>query len=137
MAAHTIRNNVITNTGGYTGTANAPAYAIYVEGNDASIHDNTISEVTAVGSGYGVGVSGTIYASRTIVSNNTISNISGTAGIWFQGGSNHIASGNRITKPGSYGIAFGGTGSYMDNLVVGATSTSYNGTGTAAGTTNY
>ncbi len=132
-----VRHNIITDTGGYTGSPNAAAYAIHTDYNDSSIHDNTITEVTGVGSGYGVGISSSTLASRTIVSNNTISDINGTAGIWFQGGSHHIASGNRITKPGNYGIAFGGTGSYMDNLVVGATSNSYNGSGTAAGTTNY
>ena len=132
-----IRNNLVTNTGGSTYIANSPAYGIYADGDDFSIHGNTVSGVTGVGSGYGVGISTDTSSDRSIVHNNTISNISSTAGIWFQGGTQHIANGNRITKPGSYGIAFGGTGSYMDNLVVGATSTSYNGTGTAAGTTNY
>lgn len=133
-----IRNNLVTNTGGSTAISNASAYGIYADGDDFSIYGNTVMGVAGVGSGYGVGISAAASADRSVVNNNTISSITPTAGIWFQGGTNHIASGNRITKPGSFGIAIGGTGSnYMDNLVSGATSSSYNGTGTAAGTTNY
>jgi len=126
-----IRHNLITNTGGvYAGTPNASATGIDISGGDTSVLDNTIIGVTGIGTGSGTGIKG---GHRSVVSNNTISNTS-TCGICLQSGNSQIVSSNRITQPGSYGIITNGT--YMDNIVVGATTASYSG-GTAAGSTNY
>lgn len=136
-----IRNNTIVRTGGFTGSANATAYGIEVEMADNMVIDNRIMGVTSVGTGYAMGITTDSSVSRTIVRGNLISSIespSGSeAGIWFQGGSANIATDNRITAPGNIGIAYGGTGTYMNNLVDGANGSDYNGTGTAAGSTNF
>lgn len=137
-----IRNNAVFSTGGSTYMPNSPAYGIFGYGDNINILNNTIIGVTSVGTGYAMGISTFLaFDGRNNASHNMISSIespSGVdAGIWFQNGDNNIASDNRITNPGGIGIAYGGTGPYMNNLVTGATSTDYNGTGTAVGTTNY
>lgn len=140
-----IRNNTVLNTGGATTAANVDAYGIFLDGDGISSFNNTIIDVTSVGTGRASGIATSGVADHCIVSNNTISNIASPSnfdsGIWFESGSlNNIASDNRITNPGSYGIGYNGggaTGVYMNNLVDDAGVSDYAGSGTAAGSTNY
>lgn len=140
----TIRNNFIIDTGGSTYiTPNMAGYGIYADGDDISIVNNVIDDVVSTGTGRASGIAGSTVADRIIAAGNVISNIDSPSnfdsGIWFDTPTtNHIAYNNRITNPGSYGIAFNGsaTGSYMNNLVENSAVGDY-ANGTAAGSTNY
>lgn len=136
-----VRNNVITSTGGATYAANAPAYGIFIFGDDTTIAQNIIVQVTSVGTGNAAAVAISDFTGgRNRAIGNMISNINSPsgadAGIWFLSGGNNIASDNLITLPGGIGIDFDGTGPYMGNLVQGSTSSDYSG-GSAQGSTNF
>jgi hypothetical protein len=139
-----IRNNFVIMTGGSTagasiGSYDVYAYGIFIEGSSNQVLNNMVTEVTAqgAGSGYGIMLSGpNIVAAYNRVSNIT-SPSGGSYGIIQNSGNDIIVSDNRLSSM-QYGIYFypGTTGSYMNNLVQGATAAAYTG-GTAAGTTNY
>lgn len=137
-----VSHNRVTNTGN-SSFASEFAYGICATGDHVRIFDNSISGVSATGSGDALGIGCTTGApTHAVVRNNMISDVSSPSGvlvvgIYFHGGSNNIATGNQISDI-DIGIDYAnaGTGTYMNNLVVNAGVSAYSG-GTAAGSTNY
>jgi hypothetical protein len=139
-----IHNNLIIATGGATGSSpDSTALGLFAGGPNTQVLNNTVSEVSGQGAGGATGIE--LYtASNSVAANNRISNITSPSGISYGVyvfvSNDIIISDNRLSSM-HYGIYFdSGTsissGTYMNNLVQGATVAAYTG-GTAAGTTNY
>ena len=141
-----VRNNRVTGVGGSTTAGgNNIAYGVEVDGYNSRIINNDVIDAITGGSGDAVG----IFASRcsySIIANNHITNLASHGGGSGWGirtdtcsniaiNDNHIAV-DTIYTATQNGIYFGvSSGTYMNNVVQGAT-TAYTG-GTAIGSTNY
>jgi hypothetical protein len=135
-----VRNNQVVATGGTTVYGvNARAYGVVVAGSGARVLNNDVTEVAAQGTSNAFGIFLNA-ANNSVVAGNRVGDLTSPSGnrlgIYLNASADLIASDNRL--PGvQYGILFdgGATGTYMNNVVRGAT-TPYQG-GTAAGATNY
>lgn len=124
------RNNLVS--GGSIGLS--------VAGRDAKVIDNEVSGIQSADGLSGSGIS-VAQASYIVISGNRVTSVAPTGagvgvGISLSSGDHHVVSDNRLTNV-ARGIQFsaGATGTYMNNLVVGA-GVPYSG-GTAAGATNF
>ena len=134
-----IRGNQIVKTGGSTASgANSPAFGIAIEGDGDHVIDNDIYETVGQGNLQGTAID--VDGSNAVIENNRISNsvLSTTVaslGISFDCCFNgELVLGNRISTM-TFGIYFGTTtGKYRDNLLAGVTFP-FNG-GTNAGNNN-
>ncbi len=121
-----------------TVAANAAYGVELVAAASSVVEENRITNTTSTGSGSVYGIHAFNLDDASAISANTISNASvavNSYGIFVDTDADVTVSDNRIARM-SNGIYFtGASGSYMNNLVRGAT-TPYTG-GTAAGATNY
>ena len=125
----TVRNNVITTTGGSNVYQTATVTAIFCVGSGLRVLDNDISNTVGSevsGSMYGILVNSSVNAaSDVVVQGNRITNPqlrSSSYGIGVLNSSTALVIGNRITAT-SFGVAFGNgaQGKYRDNVTFNVT----------------
>jgi hypothetical protein len=108
-----IRNNVISNTGGSVVYPDAYGFAIESFGGEAIIEGNWIFDTFGVGTGEGVGISESDFGIGTVIRHNRIVNAS-SYGVWVGGGdapgADVVVDHNTITGARVAAIRMGGPG---------------------------